>query len=324
MTLLTAGLCAGLDRGQAKAATQKAKAGAAPAKAAAEEPKTGTPGIDLARLEGFVRHLMLWGPQIEVKASEPKPSDIAGLYEIRFTARFQEASQEEVFYVSADGGRLVRGSVFRTDQAPYAEEAAKIRTAGHPVFGAADATQARLELVVFSDFQCGYCREEARTLRQNLPQAYPGQFRLVFRDLPLEGIHPWARAAAVAGRCAFRQSQDLFWKYHDWVFEKQQEIKLDNFRAKAVEWLKTAGGNEAAFAACLDSPEPAAEVAASVAEARRLKLQSTPTLFVNGRALSGHVPWPQLKAILDLELEFAKKAAAANECCTITLPLPVK
>ncbi|MFZ5928087.1 MAG: DsbA family protein [Acidobacteriota bacterium] len=283
--------------------------------------QTPAPAIDKARIESFLRHLMLWGPQIQVSLSDPRPSGIPGLYELHVAAKYQQASVEESFLVSADGGHIVRGSIFRTDQPPYAADAARIRTEGHPAFGASDAGQARLQLVVFSDFQCNFCREEARSLRENLPKAYPGQFRLVFRDLPLDQIHPWARSAAIAGRCAFRQSGDLFWKYHDWIFDRQSEIKADNLRARILEWLKSADGDEKAFADCLDSPEPAREVAASVAEARQLHIQSTPTLYVNGRPLTGNIPWPQLKAILDLELDFAKKAASAPECCSITLPV---
>jgi protein-disulfide isomerase len=264
---------------------------------------------------------MLWGPQIEVTLSEPKPSGIAGLFELRATARYGQASQEEVFFVSSDGRHLVRGALFRTDEAPYAAQAARIETEGHPADG---SREAKLQLVVFSDFQCSFCRQEARTLRENLPKAFTGQYRLVFRDLPLDAIHPWARQAAVAGRCAYRQGDALFWKYHDWVFEKQGEFKPDNFRARTLEWLKSAGGDEAAFSACLDDPKAAGEVARSVAEARRLNLQSTPTLFVNGRMLSGSIPWPQLKAILDLELEFAKKSAASEECCSLAPSVPGK
>lgn len=277
------------------------------------------PKIDASRLEQFIRHLFLWGPQIQVKLSEPVPSPIAGLYELRVTGSFQQASQEELFYITADGSQLLRGVLFRTDRPPYAAEQARLRTEGHPATGARDA---RLQLVVFSDFQCGFCREEARSLRENLPREFPGQYRLVFRDLPLEQIHPWAKAAAIAGRCAFRQGDELFWKYHDWVFDKQQELKPENFRLKALEWARNSGVDEAAFTACLDSPQAASEVASSIAEARAMRIQSTPTLFVNGRALSGNIPWPQLKAILELELEFAKKSE--SDCCTLTLPSAVK
>ncbi len=279
------------------------------------------PPLDRARLESFIRHLMLWGPQIQVTLSEPGPSSVPGLYELRATARYQQASQEELFYVSADGRHLLRGSLFRADQPPYAAQAARIETNGHPAEGSKDA---KLQLVVFSDFQCNFCRDEARSLRENLPKAFAGQYRLVFRDLPLEAIHPWARQAAIAGRCAYRQGDGLFWKYHDWIFGKQAEIQAADFRARAVDWMKTAGGDEAAFSACLDDPKAAGEVARSVAEARRLNIQSTPTLFVNGRMLTGSIPWQQLKAILDLELDFAQKAASSPECCSLTLPVPGK
>lgn len=277
--------------------------------------------VDKARLESFVRHLMLWGPKIGVTLSEPKPSGVAGLLEVRAVARYQQASQEELFYVSADGQHLLRGSLFRTDQPPFAAQAAKIETEGHPAEGSQDA---RLQIVVFSDFQCSFCREEARSLRENLPKAFAGRYRLVFRDFPLEAIHPWARQAAAAGRCAYRRGDAFFWKYHDWIFEKQAEIQPENFRARVLEWVKTEGGNETDFSGCLNGAEAAAEVARSVAEARRLNVQSTPTLFVNGRMLTGSVPWPQLKAVLDLELEFARKAESAAECCTLTLPMAGK
>jgi protein-disulfide isomerase len=283
--------------------------------------QTPAPQMDKTRIEAFIRHLMLWGPQIQVSLSDPRPSDFPGLYELRASASYQQTSVEELFYASADGKYVIRGSLFRTDQPPYAADAARIHTEGHPSFGAEDSKTAPLQLVIFSDFQCNFCREEARSLRENLPKTYAGKFRLVFRDMPLEQIHPWAKTAAVAGRCAFRQSGELFWKYHDWIFDKQGEITSANFRQKALEWLRFAGGNEADFAACLDSPGPAAEVAASAAEARRLRIQSTPTLFVNGRMLTGSIPWPQLKAILDLELDFAQKAASAAGCCTLTLPV---
>ena len=76
-------------------------------------------------------------------------------------------------------------------------------------------------IVEFSDFQCPYCKEEAKMLRQNLIQTYPKQVRLYFKDFPLENMHPWAKAAAIAGRCVFQQKTDAFWEYHDWIFAHQ-------------------------------------------------------------------------------------------------------
>ena len=87
-------------------------------------------------------------------------------------------------------------------------------------------------LVLFSDFQCPYCKEEAKMLRANLLSAYPKQVRLYFKDLPLEQIHPWAKPAAIAGRCVFKQNPTAFWDFHDWIFEQPGEITKDNFSEK--------------------------------------------------------------------------------------------
>ena len=82
-------------------------------------------------------------------------------------------------------------------------------------------------LVVFSDFECPNCKEEAKTLRERLPAAYPKDVRLYFKDFPLEQIHPWAKAAAMAGQCVFRENPAGFWQFHDWIYEHQAEITPD-------------------------------------------------------------------------------------------------
>jgi hypothetical protein len=61
-----------------------------------------------------------------------------------------------------------------------------------------------------------------------------------------------------------------------------------------------------------------------VAESKALRVNSTPTMFVNGRMLPGSLPWPQLKLVIDWELNHARKMAAeAEACCTLTLPTPL-
>ena len=73
-------------------------------------------------------------------------------------------------------------------------------------------------------------------LRENLLKTYPKEVRLYFKDFPIDQIHPWARPAAIAGRCVFRQNPQAFWDYHDWIFDKQAEITPENLRAKVMEW----------------------------------------------------------------------------------------
>ena len=76
-------------------------------------------------------------------------------------------------------------------------------------------------------------------LRQNLVSAYPKQVRLYFKTFPLEQIHNWAKAGAIASRCVYRQKPDAFWNFHDWIFAHQTEITPDNLKNQVMEWAKS-------------------------------------------------------------------------------------
>ena len=76
----------------------------------------------------------------------------------------------------------------------------------------------------FADFQCPYCKQEAGVVRNQLMAAFPGQIQLIYMDYPLESIHPFARGAAIMGRCIYTQNNGSFWSYHDWIFQHQGEI----------------------------------------------------------------------------------------------------
>lgn len=300
------------------------QAPARPATPAAGLPAPGqtVPGFDKAKLEAYVRHLLLWGPQINVAVADPVPAPMPGYREVHVTGSFQQASLDEVFYVSLDGRKIIRGTVYDIDKSPFAGELAKLKTDLQPSFGTPGA---KVVIVAFSDFQCGYCREEAKTLRANLLQAYPKDVRLYFKDFPIEQIHPWAKQASIAGRCVFRQNPAAFWDFHDWIFDKQAEITPQNLKAKLTGWIPTKGLDSMQFSRCFENRSTEAEVNRSIAEARALKVNSTPTLFVNGRMVPGSVPWPQLKAIIDWELDYANKHPDSGEkCCELTLPIPGK
>src|SRR5438132_49972 len=120
--------------------------------------------------------------------------------------------------------------------------------------------------VVFSDFQCPNCREEAKVFRENIPAKFPTQVRFYFKDFPLEQIHPWAKAGSIDGRCVFRQSPAAFWKYHDWIYEHQGEITAENLKDKVLEWAKSAEIDALQLGRCIDSKATEAEVDKSLAE----------------------------------------------------------
>ena len=276
--------------------------------------------LDKATLESYVRHVNRWGQQIKITILDPKPSEVLpGFHDVLVQASDGARSGEVLYHVSPNGERILRGDVFNINENPFKSNLTRLKTESQPSLGTPGAP---VVLAVFSDFQCSYCREEAKMLRQNLLSAYPKQVRLFFKDLPLEQIHPWAKPAAIAGRCIFRQNPNAFWEYHDWIFENQAQITVENLKPKILEFAATKQIDTLQLTRCFDMRATEGEVDKNIAEARDLKVFSTPTLFVNGRKLEGQVGWPELREIIDLEIEYQKTARNAGEDCGCDLKLP--
>jgi len=286
---------------------------------AQEKPKSA---LDKAQMETFVRHLLAVIPEVQIKIDDPKPSAVPSLLQVDVHFSYNGRSQDETFYVTKDGKDLVRGVVYDVAQNPFKPELDKLKTDLSPSIGTAGAP---VVLVVFSDFQCPNCKQEEETLRQNLLTTFPNQVRLYFKDFPLEQIHPWAKAAAIAGRCVFRQNPAKFWEYHDWIYSKQSDITVENLKDQVLAFANNAKDLDVLqLGRCMDTKATEAEVNASMAEARELKVDATPTIFLNGRRLVGNYPWPNLEQIINGELNYQKTAKDAGEkCCEIKIPSPL-
>jgi protein-disulfide isomerase len=233
-------------------------------------------------IEAYLRHLYAFGPDVQIAVSAPKETPIAGLLETTVDVKIGENTENAKFYVSKDGKYLVRGEVSELSKDPLAENRAKIQMGDAPSLG---DPKAPIAMVEFSDFECPVCRSLHDALRNILPN-YP-QVRVVFKDFPLDALHPWARTAALAGRCAYQQQPTAFWKMYDAIYDNQEIISAENAWAKMGDYAAQAGLNSDAFRACMASPEAAAAVDASRANGQLLEVNSTPTIFVNGRRLVG-------------------------------------
>lgn len=283
--------------------------------------------LDKATIEAYVRHLFVMDKRITIKVGDPKPSDsLPGFLEVTVSASMGVQAQDFQFLVSKDGSKILQGQVFDVNQNPFKSENDKLSTAFEPNLGAPNAD---VVIVEFSDFQCPYCKEEAKMIRENLTKAYPTGVRLYFKTFPIESLHPWAKPAAVASRCVFRQQPAGFWTFHDWVFENQASITPENLKEKVAAWAKEQKGlDPAQLQACMADPSAVAEVDKVIAEAKSLNVDRTPTLFVNGRRIASAIDWPNLKQVIDFELEYQKTAKNAGENCgcdtTLQLPIPVK
>ncbi len=269
--------------------------------------------LDKAYLEQYVRHLWVLLPTDVVTVSDPKPSDVPGLQEIHVKIARGAASGDEMLYVTKDGSRIIQGAAFDATGNPFKKDLDKLKTSFQPSLGTPGAT---VVIVLFSDFQCPYCKVEAQMLRQNLISTYPTQVRLYFIDFPLEQLHPWARAAANAGRCVFHQDPGSFWEYYDWIYGHQETITVDNLKEIVSIWAKDRKDiDSASLGACMATKENDKEVEAEITKAKELEVGGTPTLFVNGRRIPNSVEWAQLKGTIDNEIEYQKVAKNAGEDC---------
>ena len=278
--------------------------------------------FDKPTLEAYVRHLYVLQPQLTVTISDPKPSALPGFKEVRVRIAQGAQFQEVPLYVSNDGQKIVQGSFYDIASNPFKPELDKLKTQFQPALGTAGAPVA---IVVFSDLQCPVCKGEAQMLRQNLIQNYPTQVRLYFKDFPIEGLHPWAKAAAMAGRCVFQQNPEAFWEFHDWDFAHQDAITAANLQDQVLGWAKGAKNVDAIkLGACMVNKTTQAEVEKEMEEGRALDVSGTPTLFINGRRIPQTIEWANLKIIIDTEIEYQKTAKnAGDDCgCEVKLDIP--
>ena len=288
-------------------------------------PKVGAPTVDKVKLEAYLRHVELWVPDVAVKIDDPKPVEgMAGMNLVTVHLSYKAASLDQTYYVSSDGQKVFKGEVWDLSKSPFQDALDKLKTSGQPGYGGKET--APVNLIVFGDFQCPYCKAEATVLRQQIPATFPDKVRVTFMDFPLDSIHPWARPASIAGRCLLRQSADTFWKYHDWIYDIQTEVTAENFTTKLMEWAPKNGVDAVQLGRCVDGKATEADVDRTVAMGRSLGVDATPTLYLNGRKLVDQMAqWPTLQQLINLELDHQTKLAEeAEKCCVVEIPKVVK
>ncbi len=269
----------------------------------------GPGALDKATLENYLRQVELFRGDVTFKIDDPRPSKyLQGFSEVLVHLMFNNVEKDELFYVSSDGQTILRGDVFGLGKSPFQANLDRLSLTDQPSFGPPDAP---VTIVEFGDFECPDCKMEAPVLRHDLPAALGGKVRVYFKNFPLESVHPWARAAAIAGRCVYQQGAPGFWKFYDWIYENQDQIAGDNLNAKVQAWAGEAGLDTVKLSQCVDTKATEPEVNRNIAEARALGASGTPTLFINGRKIGG-LMWPDLQLVINKELEFATSPGRAS------------
>ncbi len=93
-----------------------------------------------------------------------------------------------------------------------------------------------------------------------------------------------------------------------------------------IAFAQSKGVDTLQITRCLDSGMMEPQIAMSVELARSLQLNSTPTLFINGRRISAQLGWDQLRELIDSEIAYQKTAnnAGDKDCCSVSLPTPLR
>jgi protein-disulfide isomerase len=172
----------------------------------------------------------------------------------------------------------------------------ELTVASHdPVRGPATAP---ITIIEFSDYQCPFCQRVTPTL-DKLLASYPGKIRLVFKDFPLPN-HPQAPKASEAAHCANEQGK--YWEMHDRIFANQRTMELPVLKKHAAEL----GLDTAKFDQCVDSGKYDVVIKEDMAEGEKLGVQSTPTLYINGRPVVGAQPYEHFVSVIEEELARGK------------------
>jgi len=201
------------------------------------------------------------------------------------------SAQREAFLQS-----LRKGAQIAINLQPPPVARVEVSIDGAPVRGAGNAP---VTIVEFSDFHCPFCKRVLPTLK-DLEAKYGDKVKLVFRDFPIEQLHPGARKAHEAARCASEQGK--FWAYHDVLFDKAPQTSANDLKADARE----VGLDLAKFDQCVASGKHKELVQKDIDEGTRLGVNGTPAFFINGVALSGAQPLDTFMSVVERELARAR------------------
>lgn len=255
-----------------------------------------------AAIDFVTKLVMAQAPQgmpPEVTFEEEIASELAGFNQLKMRIKMGRNIQTISLYVSVDSKLAIpAGAVMSIESGQPASDQpdesfteltpGALDLTGQPTRGPEDA---KVTVVVISDFQCPACRHYSEIYEKTIAPQYGDKIKMVFLNFPLERIHPWAMDAAIASECVFNQKPEAFWKLHDKFFENQSEIVPTNLLDKVISFVDGEGIDTAALKTCIEGRQTEEAVKADMKQGNDIGLRGTPTYIVNNKLLnSGLTP----------------------------------
>ena len=231
-----------------------------------------------------------------------RPSEFPNYDALTVTLDNYGKKQDLEFLLSKDHKTLIRMAKLDLTKDPYAELMKKIDLTGRPTRGNKDA---RVVAVNYDDFECPFCSRLHQELFPAIFKEYGDRVLFVYKDFPLEEMHPWSVHAAVDANCLAAQNNDSYWEYADYLHANQRAIggntELDQI---ATVQAQKHNLDLTKLQACLKTQDDKA-VRAALVEGQAIGVSATPAMFVNGVKVDGAVPPNELQAVLDRALKDA-------------------
>jgi protein-disulfide isomerase len=247
-------------------------------------------------VNSFMQQTFGYDSSVTWKIASIKPAPADGLAEVVVVVGNSQGQQVTTFYVTPDGKHAMVGDLIPFGAKPF--EPAKTALEKGVNGPSKGPEKASVMIVEFSDLQCPHCKE-AQPILEKLMADEPNA-KFVFQQYPLPQ-HNWAAKGAAYADCLGRMNKDAVWKFLDGTFEEQSNITESNADEKLSAIVEKSGVTPAQVAACAAKPETKKRVDDSVALGSSVGVNSTPTLYVNGRRISNMtaIPYDVLKELVE-------------------------
>jgi protein-disulfide isomerase len=255
--------------------------------------------------------------EVKVLIGPLKASEFPNYENVTITFDDSGKKKDYEFLLAKDRKTLLRMTKIDLTRDPYAEVMKKIDVTGRPTRGAKDA---KVVAVNYDDFECPFCSRMHSALFPTLLKEYGDRVLFIYKDYPLDEIHPWAIHAAVNANCLAAQNNEAYWDFADYVHDNQKEINgskgLTNQFADLDKLTLLQGQkhnlDSAKLQACVKAQDDKA-VRASQKEGDTVGVSATPAMFVNGQKIDGAVPIEDVRAVLDSALRDAGVAVPEHK-----------
>jgi protein-disulfide isomerase len=170
---------------------------------------------------------------------------------------------------------------------------ASIQVGNSPFLGPITAP---ITIIEFADYECPHCKEFHDQTLQNLLESYPNQIKFVYKQFPIESLHPMAPKASMVALCA--NEQNKFWQMSDLLFQNQGNISAETIIGLATNLSLDLD----LFNNCINTNKYSVDLQRDLTDGIFNNVNGTPTFFINGIKVEGALPLSSFKQIIDSEL----------------------